>query len=157
MTHICISKIIIFGSNNGLSCGRRQAFTWTNTDLFSIGHLGKNINEILIVIQAFFNSRKCIWKCRLQNCRHFVSFAQCVKHYTLSLQIWERRLQEQAMFRVGPLPSYHRRRHGDQPAAGPGVVRSVADVARLLHLGVWGRPATPLTDSHRWVAWILIK
>ena len=29
VTHICISKLTIFGSYNGLSPGRRQAIIWT--------------------------------------------------------------------------------------------------------------------------------
>ena len=32
MTHICISKLTIIGSYNGLSPGRRQAIIWTNVN-----------------------------------------------------------------------------------------------------------------------------
>ena len=48
VTHICASKLIIIGTDNGLSSGRRQAISWTNT-------------EILLI------------KCRLQNGVYFVS------------------------------------------------------------------------------------
>ena len=41
------------GSGNGLSPVRRQAITWTNTDLLSIAPLGTNFNEIRIKIQNF--------------------------------------------------------------------------------------------------------
>ena len=30
VTHICVSKLNIIGSDNGLSPGRRQAIIWTN-------------------------------------------------------------------------------------------------------------------------------
>ena len=30
MTHICVGYLIIIGSDNGLSPGRRQAIIWTN-------------------------------------------------------------------------------------------------------------------------------
>ena len=35
--HICISKLTIIGSDNGLSPGRRQAIIWTNARLLLIG------------------------------------------------------------------------------------------------------------------------
>ena len=50
MTHICVSKLIIIGSDNGLSPGRRQAIIWTNAGILLIGPLGTNFNEILIEI-----------------------------------------------------------------------------------------------------------
>ena len=33
VTHICVSKLTIIGSDNGLSPDRRQAITWTNAGL----------------------------------------------------------------------------------------------------------------------------
>ena len=53
MTHICVSKLTISGSDNGLSPGRRQAIIWTNARLLLIGSLGTNFIEILIGIQTF--------------------------------------------------------------------------------------------------------
>ena len=35
--HICVGKLIIVGSDNGLSPHRRQAIIWTNAGLLSIG------------------------------------------------------------------------------------------------------------------------
>ena len=52
-THICISKLIIIGSDNGLSPGRRQAIIWTNVGILLIGPLGTNFHEILIKISTF--------------------------------------------------------------------------------------------------------
>ena len=53
VTHICVSKLTIIGSDNGLSPGRRQAIIWTNAGILSIGPLGTNFSEILIGIQTF--------------------------------------------------------------------------------------------------------
>ena len=53
VTHICVSKIIIIGSNNGLLPDRRQAIIWTNAGLLSIGPLRTYFNENLIKIQQF--------------------------------------------------------------------------------------------------------
>ena len=53
VTHICVSKLTIIGSDNGLSPGRRQAIIWTNAGILSIGLLGTNFNEILIEIHTF--------------------------------------------------------------------------------------------------------
>ena len=53
VTHICISKLIIIGSDNGLSPGRRQAIIWTNAGILLIWTLGTNFSEILSEIHAF--------------------------------------------------------------------------------------------------------
>ena len=53
MTHICVGKLSIIGSDNGLSPGRRQAIILTNTGILLIGPLGINLSEILIGIQTF--------------------------------------------------------------------------------------------------------
>ena len=52
MTHICVSKQTINGSDNGLSPDRRQAIIWTNAGLLLIRPLGTNFSEILIEILA---------------------------------------------------------------------------------------------------------
>ena len=53
VTHICVSKLTIIGSDNGLSPGRRQAIIWTKAGLLLIGPLGTNFSEILIKIITF--------------------------------------------------------------------------------------------------------
>ena len=53
VTHICVIKLTIIGSDNGLSPGRRQAIIWANAGILSIGHLGTNFSEILFEIQTF--------------------------------------------------------------------------------------------------------
>ena len=53
MTHKCVGKLTIIGSDNGLSPDRRQAIIWTNAGLLLIGPLGTNFSEILIEILTF--------------------------------------------------------------------------------------------------------
>ena len=50
VTHICVSKLIIIGSDNGLAPGQRQAIIWTNAGKLIIGPLGTNFGGILIEI-----------------------------------------------------------------------------------------------------------
>ena len=53
VTHICVNKLTIIGSDNGLSPSRRQAITWTNVGILLIGPLGTNFSEMLIEIFTF--------------------------------------------------------------------------------------------------------
>ena len=53
VTHICVGKLTIIGSDNGLSPGRRQAIIWTNAGIWLIGPLGTIFSEILIEILTF--------------------------------------------------------------------------------------------------------
>ena len=53
VTHICVVKLTIIGSDNGLSPGRRQAITWTNDGILLIGPLGTNFSGILSKILTF--------------------------------------------------------------------------------------------------------
>ena len=50
---MCVGKLIIIGSDNGLSPDRRQAIIWTNAGLLSIGPLRTYFSENLIKIQQF--------------------------------------------------------------------------------------------------------
>ena len=52
-THICIGKLTIIGSDNGLSPGRRQAIIWTIAGILLIGPLGTNFSEMSIEIHTF--------------------------------------------------------------------------------------------------------
>ena len=52
VTHICVGKLTIIGSNNGLSPGRRQAITWTNAGILLIRPIGTNFSENLIRTQT---------------------------------------------------------------------------------------------------------
>ena len=53
VTHICVGKLTIIASDNGLSPGRRQAIIWTNAGILLIGPLGTNFSEILVEIHTF--------------------------------------------------------------------------------------------------------
>ena len=48
VTHICVGRLTIIDSDNGLSPGRHQAIIWT-----SAGPIGTNSSEIVIGIQTF--------------------------------------------------------------------------------------------------------
>ena len=52
VTHIFVSEIMIIGSDNGSSPGRRQAIIWTNAGILLIGPLGINFSEIWIETNA---------------------------------------------------------------------------------------------------------
>ena len=51
--HICVSKLTIIGSDNGLSPKRRQAIIWTKAAILSIWPLATNSSENWIGIQRF--------------------------------------------------------------------------------------------------------
>ena len=53
VTHICISKLTIIDSGNGLSPSRHQAIIQTSAGISLIGPFGTNISEILINFYTF--------------------------------------------------------------------------------------------------------
>ena len=53
VTHICLSKLTIIGSDNVLSPGRHQAIIRTNAGILLIGPLGTNFSEMLIKTNIF--------------------------------------------------------------------------------------------------------
>ena len=67
VTHICISKSTIIGSDNGLLPGWRRAIIWTTAGILFIGPSAINFSEILTKIHTFsfkkmhlkMSSRKC--------------------------------------------------------------------------------------------------
>ena len=76
MTHTCVSKQTIIGSDNGLSPARRQAISWTNVGMSLIGPLGTSFSEmwnsyIFIQENPFEN---VVWKIAA-----IMSRPQCVK------------------------------------------------------------------------------
>ena len=50
---LCVSKLTIIGSDNGLSPGQCQAIIWSNAGILLIGPLGTNFSEISIEIHIF--------------------------------------------------------------------------------------------------------
>ena len=53
VTHICVNKLTVIGSDDGLSPGRRQAIIWANVGILLIGPLGTNFSENSIEILTF--------------------------------------------------------------------------------------------------------
>ena len=53
VTHICVCKITIIGSDNDLLPGRRQAIIWTNDGILLIRTLGRNFSQFLNEIHTF--------------------------------------------------------------------------------------------------------
>ena len=67
VTHICVSKLAIIGSDNVLSPGRRQAIIWTNAALLSIGTLETNIfiqenafKDVVWKMASILNRPQCV-------------------------------------------------------------------------------------------------
>ena len=68
VTHICVGKLSIIGSHNGLSPGRRPSIIWTNAGILLIGPLGTNFSENWIGFEKFSIKEmyfKMSAKCRL--------------------------------------------------------------------------------------------
>ena len=81
VTHICVGKQTIIGSDNGLSPGRRQAIIWTNDGILLIGPLGTNFSEISIKILTF-----SFTKMRLKvSSAKWRPFCFCISVLTLSV------------------------------------------------------------------------
>ena len=82
MTHICVSKLTIIGSENDLSPGRRQAIIWTNAGILLIWTLGTNFSEILREKKCIFIQENAfenvVW-----NMTAFLSRPQCVKIFQI--------------------------------------------------------------------------
>ena len=53
VTHICVSRLTIIGSDNGLATGWPQAIIRTNAGILLNGPLGTNFSEMLIEIHVF--------------------------------------------------------------------------------------------------------
>ena len=75
VTHICISKQTIIGSDNGLLPGQRQDIIWTSAGIVLIRTLGTNFSEILSEIRAFENG-----VCKMAS---ILSQPQCVNSFRL--------------------------------------------------------------------------
>ena len=81
VTHICVSKLTIIGSDNGLSPDRRQGIIWNNAGLLLIEPLATNFSEILIEIHIS-SFKKMHLKCRTENGGHFVLASLCSVYRT---------------------------------------------------------------------------
>ena len=68
VTHVCVSKLTIIGSDNGFSPGRYHAIIWTNVGILLIVPLGTNLKELLIEIHTS-SFKKMHWKMSSAKCR----------------------------------------------------------------------------------------
>ena len=80
VTHICVSKLTIIGSDNGLSPGRRQAIIWTDAEILLIEPLGTNFSEILIEIYRS-SFKKMHLKTSSGKCRPFCLGLNVLNHW----------------------------------------------------------------------------
>ena len=78
VTHICINKLTIIGSDNGLWLGRSQAIIWTDAGVSLIGSLWTNFNEILIEIHPF-TLKKVYFENVVWKMASILSRLQCIK------------------------------------------------------------------------------
>ena len=77
VTHICVSKLTITSSHNGLSPERRQAITWPNAGVYLIESLGTNFSEILIGIHTFSFKKNSFENVICEMASIFVSASMC--------------------------------------------------------------------------------
>ena len=88
VTHICVSNLIIIGSDNGLLPSRRQAIIWTGVGILLIEPLGTNFSEMFIEIHTFLLKKNpfenVVWKMAA-----ILSWPQCVNTSTWSTNSWQ--------------------------------------------------------------------
>ena len=82
VTHICVGKLTISGSDNGLSPGRHQAIIWTNAGILLIGHLGTGLGSntyLYLQIQIQIQIRRiCICICIWSNFKPCICICICI-------------------------------------------------------------------------------
>ena len=90
-THICVSKLTIIGSDNGLLPSQRQAIIWTYAGILLIRPWGTNFSEVLIENWCIFVPENAFENavCEMSA---ILSRPQCVNKYSqlpvLSLHTW---------------------------------------------------------------------
>ena len=66
VTHICVGKLTIIGSDNGLWPGRRQAIIWTNAGILLIRSLGTNFslkrNSYIFIQEMHMKTSSAKWR-----------------------------------------------------------------------------------------------
>ena len=85
--HICISKLPITASGNGLPPGRRQASTWTYAHILSIRNLRTNLSEISSEILTF-SFEKIHLKTSFGKWRPFRIGLNLLKVFTVTMVAW---------------------------------------------------------------------
>ena len=80
---ICVGKLTIIDSDNGLAPGQRQAIILTNAGILLIAPLGRNFSEILIEIHAFSFKKVHLKFENVRKMASILSRAQCVNRVSL--------------------------------------------------------------------------
>ena len=93
VTHICISKLTIIGSDNGLSPSQRQAINWSNGGISLIWNLGTNFSWILSEVYTF-SFKKIHLKMSSRKWRPF-----CLGLNVLNVTIAQIKIKEQGCIR----------------------------------------------------------
>ena len=99
MAYICVGKLTIIGSDNGLSPSRRQAIIWTNAGILLIWPLWTNFSEILIGIQAFSSQKMHLemssakWRPSCLGLSMLNETTGIVAYPTLGHSFWNQRLK----------------------------------------------------------------
>ena len=135
VTHISISNLTIIGSDNGLSPGRCQAITWTNTDLLSIGPLWTNVSEIQIEIQNFSFMKMYL---------KMLSRPFCPRGNELWNGVFFRDLGTK--MRICPHEgTLHKKSTNKKVCVGPCFFDVLLAIHMTIHLRVWWHHTTPMT------------
>ena len=100
VTHTCVGKLTIIGSDDGLSPGRRQAIIWTNAGIFLFGPLGSNFREVLIEIDIFSFKKM-----------HLKLSSAKWGSFCLSLNVWRERTGRETVYSINSLPNGEARPH----------------------------------------------
>ena len=87
VTHICISKLTIIGSDNSLLPDQHQAIIWNNAGILIIGPLGTNFRKILIEIHIF-SSKKMHLKASSAKCLPFHLSLNVLHNLSFPRTIW---------------------------------------------------------------------
>ena len=82
VTHKCVSKLTLIGSDNGLSPDRRQTIIRTNAGILLIRTVGTNFSEILSEIHTFL--LKIASENVVYEMAAILSGPQCIKSIALS-------------------------------------------------------------------------
>ena len=89
VTYICVSKLSILGSDNGLSPGRRQPIIRTNAGILLIRPLGTIFSVILvqIIIFSFKKMRLKVWSAKRRPfCHGLNELSSDICRYLLSVK-----------------------------------------------------------------------
>ena len=91
VTHICVSKLTVIGSDNGLSPDRRQAIIWTNGELLLIAPLGKKLRwNLNLNLNSHIFIQENSFECVVYETTAILSPPQCVKRQTYASLVTKR-------------------------------------------------------------------